>query len=113
MNLRDAMAEVIHQTKSPLHDHGEAVAQAIIQEFGLGVEHRGASGALPGEYRVVGEWRPEDPADAAVESSARALYAHVHRNMSGYRWETASSALRDEYRSMAVVAADGAAEAER
>ena len=37
-NLRDRIAEVIHRTKSPLHDHGQAQAQAIIDELHLFAE---------------------------------------------------------------------------
>lgn len=89
MNLRDEMAEVVHRTKSPLHDHGQAVADALIAKFGLTVERRAVSRTLPqfggqptyynpdaadnggamGDYvsrlpvesRVVSDWRPEGP----------------------------------------------------
>ena len=37
-NLRDRIAEVIHRTKSPLHDHGQAQAQSIIDELHLFAE---------------------------------------------------------------------------
>lgn len=89
MNLRAAIAEVVHRTESPLHDHGQAVADALIDEFGLTVERRAVSSdtltqfggrptyynpdgaknggaiggyiaCLPVESRIVGEWRSEE-----------------------------------------------------
>lgn len=64
-NLRDRIAEVIHRTESPLHDHGQAQAQAIIDEFGLTVERRdtGLQSNPPGRSiyvsRVVGNWEKQ------------------------------------------------------
>ena len=54
-NLRNRIAEVIHRTESPLHDHGQAQAQAIIDELGLTVQEPVEN--YPNLLRlVVGRW---------------------------------------------------------